>query len=236
MDKNITKELLEDLYINKQMGCLLISRELNCSKGNVQYWLKKFNIKTRPHHGGKALQLKNKRFKSLLVLERDEDYAKKKGLKSTDAFWKCKCDCGEITYRSSYDLTKGKAVSCGCKHKKCGKNHFLWKGYGEISKNYFNRVERGAKDRGLEFKITLEEIWNLFLTQKRKCALSGLEIGFAKSHKEKSTASLDRIDSQKGYNIDNIQWVHKDINMLKCNITQDRLVELCNLVSKYLNC
>jgi hypothetical protein len=45
------------------------------------------------------------------------------------------------------------------------------------------------------------------------------------------TASLDRIDSSKGYEIDNIQWVHVMVNMCKNKYPQDKFVEMCKAIA-----
>lgn len=114
-----------------------------------------------------------------------------------------------------------------------------WKGYGEIRGCYFNVVKRGAKQRNFEFSISIEDIWNLFLKQNRKCALSGVELFFGqndKAHKSGiTTASLDRIDSNKGYTIDNIQWVHKWINLMKQDMHDVEFIDWCKLVTNYNN-
>lgn len=58
----------------------------------------------------KAIDLTGQRFHRLVVLERD--YNKKD--KSRQAWWKCKCDCGnEITVRGQC-LRNGNTQSCGC--------------------------------------------------------------------------------------------------------------------------
>ena len=44
------------------------------------------------------------------------------------------------------------------------------------------------------------------------------------------TASLDRIDSNKGYVTDNIQWVHKDINYMKSDLDEQQFIHYCRLV------
>jgi hypothetical protein len=96
----------------------------------------------------------------------------------------------------------------------------------------------GAKDRNLEFAITKEYIMQLLEDQQGRCALSGIDIevpkitslnGFAVA----PTASLDRIDNTKGYTPGNVQWVHKDLNMMKRSYTQERFIELCKLVAKH---
>jgi len=47
-----------------------------------------------------------------------------------------------------------------------------------------------------------------------------------------NTASLDRIDCNKSYSIENIQWVHKDVNIMRNAYSIDRFVEICKLVSE----
>ena len=44
------------------------------------------------------------------------------------------------------------------------------------------------------------------------------------------TASLDRIDNTKGYTQDNVQWVHKDINRIKSDLSQEYFLTLCKTV------
>ena len=47
------------------------------------------------------------------------------------------------------------------------------------------------------------------------------------------TASLDRIDSSKGYTIDNVQWVHKKVNMMKKDMSDSEFIAWCNEISSY---
>lgn len=49
---------------------------------------------------------------------------------------------------------------------------------------------------------------------------------------EWQTASLDRINSSIGYTIDNVQWVHKKINMMKMDLSQEEFINYCRLVVK----
>ena len=98
-----------------------------------------------------------------------------------------------------------------------------WKGSGDLSGDHWRRIQQGALSRNLELNITIDDAWNVYLQQNGKCAISGVdimlrgqEIGISsKQVHEKTTASLDRIDSSKGYTIDNIQWIHKDLNQMK---------------------
>jgi hypothetical protein len=42
-----------------------------------------------------------------------------------------------------------------------------------------------------------------------------------------STASLDRIDSKKGYTTDNIRWVHTMVNMCKNKYREEDFIKMC---------
>lgn len=153
----------------------------------------------------------------------------------------CKCDCDSIVTKTSYYLinmqNKGNKPSCGCKkHRyKTWDNNKHWTGYKEISGTYFTSIKNGAKTRNLEFNITIEDMWNQFIKQQRLCALTNILLKFCTSSYKISdtTASLDRIDPLKGYVLDNIQWVHKDVNLMKRNHTQEHFIGLCKKIYEY---
>ena len=89
-----------------------------------------------------------------------------------------------------------------------------------------------AAQKVYELEITMEQAWSLFKEQDGKCALSGVSIQFPKNRDQYGgTASLDRIDSKKGYILGNVQWVHKDINSMKNVFEQSYFIELCQKVA-----
>ena len=103
--------------------------------------------------------------------------------KDGNSCWECVCDCGKEKIIASHHLRYGDIRSCGCLKKGCfkkpnGSKSPLWKGYEEISGNYFGKLKKNAKERKIKFLVSIEEIWDLFLNQNRKCALSGKEIFF----------------------------------------------------------
>ena len=152
-------------------------------------------------------------------------------------YWTCKCSCGTVRDVLQSSLTskssKHWSRSCG-RHaaRQSGEKNWRWSGYEEISGTHWNSITHGAKARGHTVEITIEQAWQKFIDQNRKCALSGVSIEFSKSHqKTKTTASLDRIDSSKGYTIANIQWVHKALNMMKQEYSQEEFIRWCKLVA-----
>lgn len=46
-------------------------------------------------------------------------------------------------------------------------------------------------------------------------------------------ASSDRIDSDKDYTEDNVQWVYKIVNIMKQALDQTHFINMCKLVSEY---
>lgn len=108
-----------------------------------------------------------------------------------------------------------------------------FKGVGKISKTWYNtKIIKAAAKRGLEVNINLQYVWRLYKKQKGLCALSGVPIYFGRSsYTHESTASLDRIDNNKGYVKGNVQWVHKDINRIKWVFTTETFLGLCKNVA-----
>jgi len=142
--------------------------------------------------------------------------------------WKCKC--GNVFLRTFNHVKCGK-INCYL----CGREitkKFKSNGYEEITGSLWTRINKGAIERGFECSISIEQAWDKFIQQDRKCALSGVLLLFYKLRKEcsKTTASLDRIDSRKGYIPDNIQWVHKDVNRMKQAFQEDEFLNWCQLI------
>ena len=81
-----------------------------------------------------------------------------------------------------------------------------WQGCGDMPKSYWCGLLHGAKFRNISVNMTMEDAWALFQKQKGKCALTNMELCFKFKSKrlgyKEQTASLDRIDSKKGYDID----------------------------------
>ena len=44
-------------------------------------------------------------------------------------------------------------------------------------------------------------------------------------------ASIDRVDSMKSYEEGNLQFVHKDVNIMKNKYDQDYFIEVCKLIA-----
>ena len=103
-----------------------------------------------------------------------------------------------------------------------------------IRSSHFKKFEIGAEQRSKTWKITIQQAAEILKQQNNKCAISGLDI-IACGPFEKITASLDRIDNKIGYELDNVQWAHKEINMMRGKLSVKRFIELCKSVAENAN-
>ncbi len=220
----LSKEYLEEQYLVNKRSQQSIATEFGLTLYFVQCQMSKFGIKTR-YTPKLSLNYAGKSFGVITVIDRDKDCPRK---------WICKCSCGNILSLIPGNFLKER------KHCKKCRNNFTarrrWKGHGEISGSHWQQIANGAKVRDFEFSITIEYIWELFLKQDRKCILSGLELKFVHEYDRRSdtTASLDRIDSSKGYIPGNVQWIHKDINRMKWCHDEPLFIKYCYDISQNL--
>lgn len=176
----------------------------------------------------------NKKFGKLLVIKEHST------TRSNQIRYNCLCDCGNEINSLGSHLRSLKVTHCGC-NIAIGSAKTQWTGVGDMSGGYwYNHIVRSANgDKGrrvaLELSIDKEYAWDLFVQQGKKCALSGIPLKFPLKAKDKAyNVSLDRIDSSKGYIKGNVQWVHKDINMMKNKLNDEYFINMCKLVA--LNC
>jgi len=194
----------------QEVLCCNINRKTMCRKC-YSLSLRKFKIGDKYNH--------------LTIL--DYKYDKTTGSSKV----KVQCDCKNEYWIKNVRGLKNTKYCKLCARKLSGNKHPSYKGLEFISHSYFTIVKTNAKNKNREFSITIEDMNNLMIKQNHKCALSGLEIKIG-NEIEETTASLDRIDSSKDYIIDNIQWVHKDIQRMKSDFNQNRFIELCSKVNQ----
>jgi len=188
----------------------------------------------------KRIDLTGLKFGKLTII--NFSHTERKGKTRWVGFWNAKCECGNTLLVNTRSLKESKKLvrSCGCAFINKLKNNNgdrnpRWAGKGPIPGKMFTSLKKGAKARGIEFNITLDDMLGQLILQNYRCALTGDQLKFqSSSHTSKeSTASLDRIDSSLGYTKGNIQWVLKIVNRMKFDLPQKLLVELCEKVVNY---
>lgn len=104
-------------------------------------------------------------------------------------------------------------------------------GYKDLSGSYWVAIKNRAFKKQIIFDIDIEYAWYLFISQNRKCALSGLDIYLSPNLKKKrNSASLDRINNDLGYIYGNVQWLHKDVNNIKGSMSKDLMLYYCKSI------
>lgn len=148
------------------------------------------------------------------------------------------CKEVEIVYKTfaTFDRACKKGTMCSsCRTRLNNKspkrncrasNNACWRGYEDIPGKVFSRLKRGAERRDIPFALSMQDIWNQYINQNKVCRFSGVPLTWGVD------ASVDRIDSSKGYDFDNIQIVHKAINMLKCDMDDKQFVQWCKLIAR----
>lgn len=92
-------------------------------------------------------------------------------------------------------------------------------------KRLYNKFRKSANNRKISWGITFEEFVGCYTG---RCALTGwaLSMDYASC-----TASFDRIDSTRAYEMGNVQWVHTMVNMCKNKYPQAKFVVMCEAVA-----
>ncbi len=103
--------------------------------------------------------------------------------------------------------------------------HIVW--LSSIKDN----LVRGGKI--INCDVTLEDLYKVLKEQNFKCAYTGIDLQVVGALKGESNASVDRIDSDKGYEIGNIQWVYKPINIMKNGLSDPDFKDLCYKVTDF---
>ncbi len=148
--------------------------------------------------------------------------------------WTCRCICGKEITVNTFHIRHGSIVSCGCAKERRFSENKHWKGHEEISGSFWGKIKSSAHSRGrpIDFQISIEYAWSLFIKQDRKCAISGVSLSMH-ADPSKRTASLDRINSRLGYTEDNVQWVHKRINIMKGNLDESDFMNWVRTVYEF---
>lgn len=169
------------------------------------------------------VDLVGQRFGQLTVLRKSNKMAKCRGV-----LWECRCDCGKEVKVASNGLTTGNTKTCANRNV-----HTKSHGYvGDIPRAFLVAARNTATGQRRRFEITLEYLWQLFLEQEGRCALSGVTLGFTKNRnptkgRPETTASIDRIDCSKDYVVGNVRWTHKRANIMRSNLTDEVFRDWC---------
>ena len=99
---------------------------------------------------------------------------------------------------------------------------------GMISKCVWGAIVDRCRNKGYETNLTPEYLDDIYKSQNGKCRFTGKDLIPKRTHSHTdATASLDRIDSNIGYLVGNVQWVHKDQNISKWSQSDETYINNC---------
>lgn len=233
----LTKDYLSLEYSQNKKSVNDIAKELNCGQTTVRRRLREYGIELnafdpvlRRHINPELHNLSGNIVGKWTVGRKTEKHG--------EIYYHCTCRCGNIRIiRGSRLLDEHDFFCKSCFGKtKRGTNSPYWIGHEDISGRNFNKYINDAVIRDIEFDVDIEYLWELFLKQGKRCALTGIPIAMTIYHGKRESASLDRIDSRLGYKDGNVQWVHKTVNRMKWAIPEQTFIELCTSVTKWQRC
>ena len=146
--------------------------------------------------------------------------------------WLCQCKCGNQRWIQGNELTNpNRCFECHACAGKTRKEAFTLKNgrVGELTLTRYKKLQKSAEIRGIPFEVSIEYLWNLFELQQHQCAITGDTINHLKD------ASLDRIDSVKGYIVGNVQWTTIQANLSKHTLSMQQLYDFCKKVLNHAN-
>ncbi len=142
--------------------------------------------------------------------------------------WLCECECGNSKIVSIARLHSGRTTDCGCRPGG------LEKGVSAFRRIYYRYIS-GAKKRGLEFLITEAQFREL---TKRNChycgckpaQVNGEDRVNSRSHGAYIYNGIDRVDSNKGYAVDNCVPCCGTCNYMKRALSKDEFLSHINRI------
>lgn len=205
-------------YIKKQSNYLRKSKNPNCGCEDKNY-----------------IDLTGLRFGRLVVLVLAEEHEIKHHV-GRSKYWVCHCDCGNDKVICSHALMTGITTSCGCYHSEIsaqmGRNTRGTKRpdvslpiYVAGLNGLYGKYKRQAKEKDRNFELTLEEFGDL---TKQNCHYCGKD-PLQSFHKNQFNGDylyngLDRMDSSKGYTIDNVVTCCGECNRRKSDMPYEEFL------------
>lgn len=150
---------------------------------------------------------------------------------SKKSIWLFKCICGKEIEKQMDNVINNHTKSCGCyvhTEKITSENAPL--------KKIYRYYKTNSKKKNREFNLSLEEFKLITSKNCHYCNITPSQVSFNKSKAYSYTYNgIDRIDSSKGYEFDNIVTCCGDCNLMKRDMSYNDFLNKIKRISNYLN-
>lgn len=106
----------------------------------------------------------------------------------------------------------------------------LYEQMGNRSRSIRKRAKYAYKD--MPFDLDNGYLIDIF-PKNYKCPYTGLKMSFGDGIHSPNTATVDRIDTTKGYIRGNVEWISMHANRLKSNMTYEKIKKLYQHMKKH---
>lgn len=148
------------------------------------------------------------------------------------------CYCGKVHKKTSIEIKRKLkhdskffcSRSCSAKGNSSknprGKDEFT------VFRKFLNKANSRKIIKDFDCDITLEYLKELWEKQRGVCPYLGIVLSLGPTRNPNLKASLDRIDSSKGYIKGNVQFISMTMNYAKSSFNEEVLYNLIDLIVK----
>jgi len=142
--------------------------------------------------------------------------------KFKSALWLCRCDCGNETIVRGNSLRQGDTRSCGCLQKERAHETFSLPSGVAAFNTLIRTMKRGARQRGYIWQLTKEQVRILTQQSCYYCGAQPIQQGTSSACNGAYLYNgLDRVNNERGYEINNVIPCCGICNYAKRTMTQD---------------
>lgn len=136
----------------------------------------------------------------------------------------CCISCEKLRHKLSYPETSTRHL--------LSLDTFLTKKLKDSEKR-FEKLKNRNSD--MFHTLTIQELINLYNNQNGKCFYTGRQLELALSKDNKNALSIDRMNSSKGYTIDNVVLCCSIVNVMKMDSSLEDFRNICQEIVQLIN-
>jgi hypothetical protein len=158
--------------------------------------------------------------------------------RASDAWVEVQCDCGGAptvvrTHALRHSRERAACPACvALRERPRGPDSPQWTGVGALCGSHLGAIRADAAKRDIPVLLRDRDLADRFEAQAHRCAYSGVRLVSSIDRSER-TASLERLDRDRGYDLESAVWVHKHVNIARHAFPLREFVALAEAVATH---